>query len=564
MKASFPAAAAFALPLVVAACAARAPVAPHESACPATSTAAPAETPELGARRSLLQREASIAMSEGAGPLTVVAADMAAEGDRVGAFTALPAEGCLLVYARGSESVDDLDLLAFADDGTPIGSDEATDPHPAMMLCAPLPVRGYVVARVAQGRGLVAVGVHVVPPEAAFRVGRGLNARGRPGEPPKENEVWPGLDAKATLLRRELGARWEELRRVAVPVDSRTPGRVTLPIEAGRCLAFLATPSEETSELDVQLESEGGRVFARAQDAGRDRTALVCSSVPSNVTIDVRPRVGSGLVAVVVARAMPGSEPDLLARAERIDLFPTRDLAAVRAAHGARLGAAGYGAATARAEGSALVGRRATVPIAVKDGCTRLDVLGGTPLAGLVVDTWSDAGAQTGHGENGSAVTLFNCGSAGKARIDVEAAARPGAFAIEARTEPKADPRLARAGLAGGRLLTRIAAGGDVVRAETLTVLDPVRIAAGQIKSVDLKIPEGRCLDVAAALGEGATGVDLRIVDGSTGAELDLARAALATIAHACAESTARPIRVELRTSTGAADVIVATRATTR
>jgi hypothetical protein len=290
---------------------------------------------------------------------------MAAEGDRVGAFTPLPEEGCLLVYARGSEGVDDLDLLAFADDGTPIGSDEATDPHPAMLLCAPLAARGYVVARVAQGRGLVAVGAHVVPPSAAFRVGRALNARGRPGEPPKENEVWPGLDAKATLLRRELGARWEELRRVAIPVDSRTPGRVTVPIEAGRCLAFLATPSEETSDLDVQLEGEGGRVFARAQDAGRDRTALVCSSVPSSVTIDVRPRVGSGLAAVVVARAMAGSEPDLIARAERVDLFPTRDLPVVRAALGSRLSAAGYGAPAGRAEGNALVGRRATTALAV-------------------------------------------------------------------------------------------------------------------------------------------------------------------------------------------------------
>jgi hypothetical protein len=87
-----------------------------------------------------------------------------------------------------------------------------------------------------------------------------------------------------------------------------------------------------------------------------------------------------------------------------------------------------------------------------------------------------------------------------------------------------------------------------------------VRIAAGQLKSIDVRVPEGRCLDVAAAIGDGATGVDLRLVDGATGTEIDLARAAFATIAHACSEGSARPIRIELRTSTGAADAIVATR----
>lgn len=543
-----------------AACAARAPAAATSPTCASASFALPPETPALAAKRGLLQREASIAIAEGAGPLTVIAADMVAEGDRVGAFTPLPEDGCLLAYARGSEGVDDLDLLAFAEDGTPIGSDEATDPRPAILLCAPQVARGYVVARVAQGRGLVAVGVHLVPPETAFRVGRALNARGRPGEPPKEAEVWPGLDAKATLLRRELGGRWEELRRVAIPVEARTPGRITLPIDPGRCLAFLVTPSEETSELDVQLEGDGGRVFARANELGRDRTALVCASVPTSVTVEVRPRIGSGLAAIVVARAVAGSEPDLAGRPERIDAFPTRDLANVRSALGAKLSAAGYGAPVARADGNALVGRRASVELAMKDaGCARVDVVAGTPLAGVLADAWSETGALVGRAEGGAAVTLFTCGPAGKLRVDVEALARPGPFAVEARAE-KTDPRLARGGLAGARLLARLAAGGDVARADTLTVLDPVKLSATHTKSLELTLPAGRCVDVAIALGDGASGVDLRLVDVASQSELALSRAAAATVARACAEGGPKLVRLEARVAVGAGEALVATR----
>ncbi len=100
-----------------------------------------------------VEREAALATSYGAGALHIAATEVAADGDRVGGFVAIPSEECLLAYARGSPGIDDLDLYAYGDDGSVLGADEAADPHPALVICPPHPTRAYIVARVAAGRG---------------------------------------------------------------------------------------------------------------------------------------------------------------------------------------------------------------------------------------------------------------------------------------------------------------------------------------------------------------------------------------------------------------------------
>jgi hypothetical protein len=518
------------------------------------------DRPELDARRWLLQRDAALAIAEGAGTLGVLAADVAAEGDRVGAFVELPQGGCLLAFARGSDGVDDVDMLAFSDEGTPIGADEASDPHPALLLCPPLPSRAYIVARVAAGRGLVALGAQPVPFEAAARVARALNAKGRPADGSRENEVWPGLEAKAEGLRRDAGGRWEELRRVAVPIDARAPARVTATLDAGRCMSALIAPSDDTSEIDVQVSDGEGRIIGRGTEVGRDRVAIICSALGTQLTFELRPRVAAGVVAVVLARTIAGTEAEISARFDRVDAFPRLELPAARARLGERLKAAGYSAPTAQATGGALAGRRASIGLVLPRGCSRLDVIGGLPTAGLVADAWSPDGALLGRGEGGAGVALFACGDGGKARVDVEATGRPGPFAIEVRPEAAAAPQLVSAGLAGARLLARLNANGEPLGAGALTLLRPLPLDAATMRSVDLRVPERRCLEVLAAVGSQGSGVDLRLLDGPGGDEISLSRAASSTMTRVCAGTTPRAVVAELRLAAGRADVLLGAR----
>ncbi|MCU0681368.1 MAG: hypothetical protein MUF34_03760 [Polyangiaceae bacterium] len=509
--------------------------------------------------RRLVAAEVARAASQGAGPLAVVASDVASESDRVGGFVSLPKRECLLVYARGSEGVDDLDLFAYSDDGALVGADEATDPKPSLLLCPPLPGRAYVAARVASGRGFVALGAHLVPIESATGVARAFNVRSRrEGNPTAD--AWPGLDVKVQALRRQLGGRWEERRRAAVMLDARAPTRLSAPLEPGECAAVLATPGEGVGPIELLVLDGEGRVVGRATERVRDRSVLVCSSAATSVTVEARPHGGAGIAAMTFLYS--GEQgADLVTRPDRIDLYPAADVATGRVALAARLRAAGYGAPTATANGQAEVGRRASIPVALGAGCSRLDVVGGAPLAGVVAEAWSEAGALLARGEGGGGAALFVCAPAGRVRIEVEATARPGPFAIEARREAGAPAALGPGGVAAGRLLTRFNAGADVVAASQLVEIHALPLDATQRRTFEVRVPERRCLELDAAVGAGASGVELRLLEGAApGVEIARGRGPYATAARACAGERARALTVEVRLGAGKGDAMVAGR----
>jgi hypothetical protein len=512
----------------------------------------------LDAQR-FLARDAAIAVKEGAGPLSVVAADVGSDGDRVGSFVRTPKEGCLLAYARGSDGVDDLDLFAYSDDGTPLVVDEAPDPNPAVLLCSPQPVRAYLAARVVAGRGIVAVGAHVVPTEAVPRVVEALRVRGGPTEA-GQAEIWPGLDAKVAEARRDWGGSWEETRRVALPLDPRAPTGISTSVEAGRCVSFFVTPAEEVNQVDLSLLDGEGRLVGRALERGRDRAAVVCSSVQTTLTAELRPHAGAGMAAIVIARARAGTEADLIGVAERLDAFPSRELGVARTALTQRLAAAGYGAASAQAAGRAEAGRKTSISVPVTKGCSRVDVVAGSPLAGVSVDAWDENGLLLAREEGGHGVTFFVCGDAGKVRVDAEATSRPGPFAIEVHVEKRPPAALVAGGLAGGRLLGRLHARGEIIPAERLTEVHTGRLSDEKLESIELAIPAKRCADIAVGLGRGVSGVDLRILDAGSGDELGMGRGVVSAAARACSETTNRPVRIELRTSAGSGEFLRAIR----
>jgi hypothetical protein len=502
----------------------------------------------------LLAGVGAVAAAEGAGEMTVLADDFLAEGDRLGAFVEPPEGACLLAFARGSEGVDDLDLLAFNDEGSPLAVDEAQDATPALLLCPPHGGRVYLMVRGMTGRGRVALGAQPVPLGAALRVGKALNARGRPGASGREAEVWPGLDEKVAAARRAVGGKWRELRRVALPAEARAPGRLTEHLDAGGCLLWLVTPSEETSEVDGQLLDGEGRAVGRASELGRDRLGIVCSEQPTSTGIELRPRIGAGVLAVVVARSVPGSEPDIEARVERLDLAPTGAPDATLAPLGRKLQAAGYGAASQRLSGAARSGQRTAVLLKLAPGCMRLDLGGGAPLAGLSASLWSEQGALLGQAEGGASLTLFACGGGGPARLEVEASQRPGPFVLELRGEP------APAGLhdlAGGRLLARFNAGGEVVRASMLAGIHRAPLTATTTARTTFLAANGRCIEVGAAI-DGGAGVELRLLDATTQEELAHGAGTHATAARTCASGEPRTIQAEVRLAAGQGNTLMA------
>jgi hypothetical protein len=519
---------------------------------------------ELDARL-LLEDLPSRAIKLGAGPVTVVASGEAVEGERLGAFVEVPADQCLLGYARSSSSLDDIDVAAFADEGNPIATDEAPDAHPTILLCPPHPERVYLAVHAASGEGLVALAAQLVPRDRAAEVGRVLGARGSRGEGPRPADAWPGLEDHVRVHRAVLGGTWEELRRVALTLDARSTAFVALPLEAGQCVDAVIVPDDDVSMVDVEAMDGEGRVIARARDGEKIRTITICSQIAFTGSLAVRPHVGSGLAAVVIGRTKGDAAKGLTAHAQVAWVGSPLTLEAARAAKNAELAKAGYLAAATPTNGTLALGRRVMLPIDVAPAasCSRVDVVAGTPLALVEAAVWDPNGAWVNGNDGSNGATVFVCGRA-KAQLELETRGRPGPFTVLVRAERWKDPAFVTRPLAASRMLTRAASGpgmlheGTALPTKTFT-LDPSRRV-----SYTQAVPPGQCLRVAVGVEGDGAGVELRLFDGVTSDELDRESAEMRVSGRACASATMpRQVRVEIRGGTGRLEAVVGERLST-
>ena len=499
----------------------------------------------------------------GGGPVSLVAAGETVDGERLGGFVDIPKDQCLLGYARGSSSIEDLDVAIFAEEGNPIAADEAPDAHPTVLLCPPHPERVYVAVHTATGEGLVALAAQLLPRDRAADAAHTLGARGGRGGGPRPADAWPGLEDHVRAHRAALGGAWEELRKVAVTVDARSTTEVALPVEANQCIDALIVPDDDVAMLDVEALDGDGRIVVRAHEGGRNRSVTLCSPLAFSGALAIRPHVGSGLAAVVLAKSSVETARDAALRPQVAWLGATATLDAARAARNAELGKAGYGPASMMQSGSLLLGRRATVAVdlAPAPACSRVDVVGGSPVALLSATAW-DGAALLGAADGASGATVFVCGRA-RAQLEVETRARAGPYAVLVRPERWKDPAFTAHPIAAGRMLTRAAAGPGALfegapLASRAFSLDPSR----RVSYLETT-PPGQCLHVTAgAEGEGV-GLELRVIDAVTGEELDREVAETAVAARACAApGAARSIRVELRGTSGKLDAVVGGRLT--
>ena len=524
---------------------------------------APRVTPGQLDARILLGDMPLRAAHFGAGQVSIVASSQTVEGERVGAFVDVPLDMCLLAYARGSSSIDDIDVAAFADEGNPVAVDEAPDSHPTLLFCPPHEGRVYLAAHTASGEGLVALAAQLVPPDHAVEVGRAMGARGAAFAGTRPADAWPGLDDHVRAHRDALRGKWEDFRKVAVSLDSRAASFVGFPLEADQCTDAVIVPDDDVSLLEVEALDDAGRVIARAKEGARDRTLTVCSPMTISGSLSIRPHVGQGLAAVVLSRAKGEIARDLTQKPDVAWFSSTEPLDASRAGRNAELAKLGYAPPAIAPTGALALGKRSSVPLEVAGpagSCARIDVVGGAPLAMIDGAVWDDAGGLVTSGDGATSLTLFAC-RRGKAHLDLEARGRPGPFAALVRTEAWHNPAFTARPLAAARMLARAASGPSRVLEGVPVNVRTLSLDAARLVAFEESIAAGKCLRVAVGAEGAGTGLDLRVFDHATNDELDRSHAERAVAVRACApDGGARAVRVELRATSGKLDVIVGER----
>jgi hypothetical protein len=512
--------------------------------CPAADVAVAEPTSS-----TLLDELAASVEGTGAGALVRVSEAVLSEGDRTGAFLTPAEDACLVVYARGSIGVRDLDLFVYTDDGSALASDEGGSEAPAVLVCPPLADRVFATARVASGFGRVAIGAHRVPPALAPRVAAATRAR-LTGEESGRLESWPGLEVRLAEHRRALGASWEDVRRFATVVDPRAPTRATVPIEPSRCVDAYALPSEDVPSLELFVESEDGRVIARADGGARERSIVVCSERGEMVTFVMRPRQGGGHVAFIAARSGRDAAAELSASAVVRRPSPAGSAASTRDAVVADERSRGWGVATRVGGGEAKVGSVTTVAVDVDSGCSRLDVYAGAPLGPFDVLVWSRDARLLAEGGGGLRASALACvAEKQRVRVDVTSRGRAGPFLVERRALETTPPLLLRHPRAAARLFERV---GDELDWSAVRVS---ALRAGELVTLKLPVGAGGCLEPVVALDGEVGGFDLRLVDPTSSTDA-LARGRFIASRRLCFER-ASTASLELRLDDGAADALV-------
>jgi hypothetical protein len=546
-----------ALVLAFAAATACAPRA-SRSVMPAPPLPSPASEPE-GVR--WISVDAARATAVGAGPARILATGAGSPGDSLGGRLAAPPDACVLVLARGSPSIEDLDAFVYAEDGAVLGDDETSSNTASVVVCPPHPANFYAFGRVAAGHGLFTVSEQLFRPADLDRVSKAVGAKGELREDPAAAEVWPGLDEALAAHRRELGSAWHDVRRSAVPMDPRLATRVSATVEPNQCLDVFALPSADVAYVELTVLDSDGRIIGRSAAEHDNPSAVVCATRHTDLTLELRPHAGRGLTALVLSVA--DSPGPLLQRTDDIFVYEADAAATLeqrRTAFDARLIRDGYPAPTTVGKGTISVGKRVSVDLDTAEGCSRLDVLTGDPARGVESWVWSPAGTLVARGEGTAVATSFACGESKRSRLDVEAVSLSGPFEVQMRALHGLPAALSEHPVAAGRLLERMVEGQELKSPRDLGALTVQSVSAELLTTAHAETPASHCVTVAVAVDRGAEGVDLRLLNDETGEELALTHGTYSAMADACAirAPEALRVRIEVRVAAGQTAALLA------
>ena len=464
----------------------------------------------------------------------IVGVEAGVAGDHVATLVDLPEASCAVFIARGTDTIQDLDLMIYGEDGAELGMDEGADKTPAVLVCPPHPARVYVSARVAAGHGLVALGVERMPPADAERAANAYHARQRTGEGDARLVNWPGLAERIAEHRQRLGGKWTDVRRIAVPLDARIPTRLSASVEEQRCLHALVLASDELSHIELSAVDSNGHILGRAASLGRDRSLVVCSPLTTPISFELRPQGGRGIAVLVLSQSDAGSNADF-DDALRVDRYEAGTLDDARQKNATRLAGLGYPKAKVLKTGRLQPGRLDSAAFALPKGCARLDILAAAPVRDLSVRLWGADDSLLAESDSRATPVLFACSGGGPVRLDTETLERPGEYTVELRVEPEPAPQLAGTPLAASRLLGHMLEHGLIRSGTQAGKVTLHHLTPEHLETEQLLVPFGRCVDFTLALGQGSTGAEVRLVDDQSGEELASSRGTDATSARICA-----------------------------
>jgi hypothetical protein len=489
------------------------------------------------------------ARASGAAAFAMAAHGYGAEGERLGAFVEVAPDACVLVTVAASPGVSDVDVFAYADDGSTVAADERPNAQAAFMLCPPHPGRIYVSARIVTGAGALVIATSRVAVEQSEAVSHAADARTATDESGRLDS-WPRLEERVRARRKLLGARWDDLRRIALQVDPRAPTRTTFEVLANRCVDVFVAPSDEVGAIDLVAEDGEGRIVARGEpDSGAARTLVLCTRTGETVSLSVRPRESAGLVALVVGQSPEGAEQEL-GRSIHVDhLTATEPLASAPKALADALSKVGVGEAKLAGSSDLRVGSRTTFPLSLPRGCARIDAIAGAPLGAFSLAVWELDGQALAEAPGGARATVWACGAAREAELDAEAEARPGPLAVEVRGMKDAPNAFVEHPLAASRLLGAVY--GDALAApDGWERVQTVALAASERVRQPLSIAAHTCVDVGAAIGPGGSGLELRFADELNHADA-ITRGRFVVKDRSCAGESGATRTLELRLTTG-------------
>lgn len=182
----------------------------------APSTQAPLPAPRVAAgaldARVLLSELAARALRLGAGAPSLVASAQAIDNGWVGGFVDVPRDDCILGYARGSSSIDDVDAAIYSEEGTTLAVDEGRDVHPTVLMCPPIPTASTSLRTWWKARASLPLGRSLCPriaPSSSLgrsaREGSPAKARDRPMRGPVSTKPFARIARSSAEHGRSFG-----------------------------------------------------------------------------------------------------------------------------------------------------------------------------------------------------------------------------------------------------------------------------------------------------------------------------------------------------------------------
>jgi len=471
----------------------------------------PATSPRPELQRWMLD-DGKRAEAAGADRARILVAEAGAVGDRFSSVVDVDERDCLLVMARASDKIADLDLYTYSESGSILAIDDRPDAKPTLLICPPHPKHIYVTARIATGQGVVAIGVHRVPPQLSNPIRHALQIRDDKSGLDSSSNAPPDLDARIQSHHRAIGGKWIAVAQSTIVVDSRVPTVTGLLIQEGTCIDLLVVPTPHVLALDIELLDDQGRTLGRAPIADRERWMIACSRESRPITLQIRPHDGYGSVVLLVSR---GTLEMGHATRQAIELGESQPLQLLTDTEHKALEHLGY--PHGKLLGNFLIERgfqRRFVASGAR-GCTRFDVFAGAPSQGVQGRLYTANGELLASDGDAQHFPLMAC-LPGKITMVLETIGRGGPVQIEQRQDIADSPHAVNLPRAAARMFQRAWNLGLAKSFGQFSTLESISLFEEKVWERDITPDPGQCSGYFMALDGDASGIDLRIIDAKT------------------------------------------------